>query len=100
MASADLEVVGGRVVVIRARGDFDLATSRTLARALEEAARSAGDIVLDLEFATFLDVHCLRLVVSTQERILAAGRTVVVTNAPPVVQRLIDALKIPDLIAI
>ena len=98
--TAHLEAVGERVVVIRAQGEFDLATSRTLTRALEDASASGRDIVLDLAGATFLDVYCLRLVLMTQERLSAAGRTVVVTNAPPVVQRLVDVLHIPDLIAV
>jgi anti-anti-sigma factor len=99
MTSAHLEAVGDRVVVIRAHGEFDLATSRTLSSALEDAAGSDRDIVLDLGSATFLDVYCLRLVLTTQSRLSAAGRTVVVTNAPPVVQRLVDVLHIPDLVA-
>lgn len=100
MASAHLQAVGDRVVVIEAHGDFDLATSRTLADALEDAAGSGRDIVLDLKSAAFLDIFCLRLVLATQSRLHAAGRTVVVTNAPPIVQRLVDVLNIPDLIAI
>jgi anti-anti-sigma factor len=98
--TARLEAVGDRIVVIRADGDFDLSTSRTLAIALEDAATSGRDIVLDLAAATFLDVYCLRMVLATQERLSAAGRTVVVTNAPPVVQRLVNVLHIPDLIAV
>jgi len=100
MASAHLQAVGDQVVVIRAEGDFDLATSRTLANALEDAAASGRDIVLDLASAAFLDVFCLRLVLATQSRLRDAGRTVVVTNAPPVVQRLVDVLHISDLMAI
>ena len=99
MASAQVEAVGDRVVVIRAHGDFDVATSRTLARALEDAADSGRDIVLDLADATFLDVFCLRMVLAMDGRLRAAGRTVIVTNAPPVVQRLVDALHIPDILA-
>jgi anti-anti-sigma factor len=98
--TAHLEAVGDRVVVIRAQGEFDLATSRTLASALADASGSGRDIVLDLAAATFLDVYCLRLVLATQQALNAAGRTVVVTNAPPVVQRLVDVLHIPDLIAV
>ena len=99
-ASAHLEVLGPDTVVIRANGDFDLATSRTLATALEDAAGSRCDVVLDLEAATFVDVYCLRLVLMTQEILASRGRTVVVVNAPPVFQRLVDVLEIPDLIAV
>ena len=99
-ASARLQAVGDRVVVIRAEGDFDLATSRTLAAALEDATSSGRDIVLDLAGSAFLDISCLRLVLDTQSRLRAAGRTVVMTNPPPVVQRLVDILQISDLIAI
>jgi anti-anti-sigma factor len=98
--TAHLEALGERAVIIRTQGEFDLATSRTLARALEEAAASGRDIVLDLAGATFLDVYCLRMVLATQERLNAAGRTVIVVNAPPVVRRLVDVLHIPDLIAV
>ena len=90
LATAHLEVLGPDVVVIRAKGDFDLATSRTLATALEDAAGSGCDVVVDLEAATFVDVYCLRLVLVTQE---------IVVNAPPVFQRLVDVLEIPDLVA-
>ena len=46
-----------------------------------------------------VDVYCLRLVLLTQEVVTNRGRTVVVVNAPPVFQRLVDVLAIPDLIA-
>lgn len=100
MASAHLQPIGDRVVVIRAEGDFDLATSRTLAQALEDAADSGRDIVLDLTNAAFLDIYCLRLILTTQSQLRAAGRSVVVTNPPAVVRRLVDVLHISDLIAI
>ena len=99
IATARLEVLGPDVVVIRAEGDFDLATSRTLAKALEDAAGSGCDVVVDLEAATFVDVYCLRLVLVTQEIVVNRGRTVVVVNAPPVFQRLVEVLEIPDLVA-
>jgi anti-anti-sigma factor len=99
-ASAHLEVVDERVVVIRACGDFDLATSRTLADALENAADGTRDLVLDLAKASFVDVYCLRMVLATQDELAARGRTVVVVNAPPLFQRLVDVLEIPDLIAV
>jgi anti-anti-sigma factor len=98
--SAQLEAAGDRVVVIRVRGELDLATSRTLADALEDAADGVRDVVVDLADATFVDVYCLRLVLATQEELAARGRTVIVVNAPPVFQRLVDVLEIPDLIAV
>jgi len=98
-ATAHLEMLGPDVVAIRAHGEFDLATSRTLAMALEDAAGSGCDVVLDLEAATFLDVYCLRLVLITQEVVANRGHTVVVVNAPAVFLRLVDLLDIPDLIA-
>ena len=99
LATARLEVLRPDVVVIRAHGEFDLATSRTLATALEDAAGSGCDVVVDLEHATFVDVYCLRLVLLTQEVVARRGHTVVVVNAPPVFQRLVNLLEIPDLIA-
>lgn len=98
-ATAHLEVLGPEAVAIRAHGDFDLATSRTLAAALEDAAGSGRDVVVDLDGATFVDVYCLRLVLMTQEVVANGGHTVVVVNAPPVFQRLVDVLEIPDLVA-
>jgi anti-anti-sigma factor len=99
-ATAHLEVLEPDVVVIRVDGEFDLATSRTLAMALEDAAGSGCDIVLDLQAATFVDVYCLRLVLITQEVVANRGRAMVVVNAPPVFQQLVDVLEIPDLIAV
>jgi len=98
-ATARLEVVGDHVVVIRAHGEFDLATSRTLGAALEDAGIGSRNVVLDLAGATFLDVHCLSLLLDAQRRLREAGRSVVVVNAPPIVQRLVEVLRIPDLIA-
>jgi anti-anti-sigma factor len=100
IATAEVELVGDGVVVIRARGEFDLATSQTLARALEDASASGCDMVLDLAKAAFLDVYCLKLVLRTQEQLSAAGHTAVVVNAPPVVQRLVSVLHLDDLIAV
>src|SRR5690348_2008874 len=100
VATAHLEILEPDVVAIRAQGEFDLATSRTLASALEDAAGSGCDVVLDLAAATFVDVYCLRLVLMTQEIVASRGRTVIVVNAPPVFQRLVDVLEIPDLIAV
>jgi anti-anti-sigma factor len=99
-ASAHLEAIGDHTVVIRASGDFDLATSRTLAAALTDATGSGRDVVVDLAEAAFVDVYCLRLVLATQELLAQSGRTVVVINAPPVFQRLVSVLQIPDLIAV
>lgn len=99
-ATAHLEVLDPDVVAIRAQGEFDLATARTLAEALEDAAGSGCDVVVDLAEATFVDVYCLRLVLITQEVVANRGHTVIVINAPAVFQRLVDALAIPDLIAV
>lgn len=99
VATAVLETIGDHVVVIRAQGEFDLATSRTLSAALEDAGTGSRNVVLDLDEAAFLDVHCLSLLLDAQRRLREAGRSVVVVNAPPVVQRLVQVLQIPDLIA-
>lgn len=99
-ATAQLEMLGADVVAIRARGEFDLSTARTLATALEDAAGSGCDVVLDLAAAAFVDVYCLRLVLMTQQVVANRGHTIVVINAPPVFQRLVDVLEIPDLIAV
>jgi anti-anti-sigma factor len=98
-ATAQLEAQGTDIVAIRACGEFDLATSRTLAAALEHAAASGCDVILDLAAATFVDVYCLRLVLATQAVVASRGHTVVVTNAPAVFQRLVDVLEIRDLVA-
>ena len=99
-ANAQLEMAGDQVVVIRAQGDFDLATSRTLADALQDAADSRCDVVLDLAAASFVDVYCLRLLLATQELLAGRGHVVVVVNAPPIFQRLVEVLEIPDLIEV
>src|SRR4051812_50120778 len=96
LATAYLEVLGPDEVVIRAHGDFDLATSRTLATALEDAAGSGCDVVLDLERATFLDVYCLRLRLLTREVGPHRGRTVGLGDAPPEFPRLPRAREAPD----
>jgi len=99
--TAYLEVLGPDVVVHPGARRLSTSPHRGLSQQRSRTAAGSGcDVVLDLEAATFVDVYCLRLVLLTQEVVANRGHTVVVVNAPPVFQRLVDVLEIPDLIAV
>lgn len=96
----DAEVVvdseGGHIVV-RARGEFDVASAVALAPALREAYDADCDVDLDLRDTTFCDVTFLRILIDAQERLNLAGHQLQVLHPPPVLLRMISALHIDQL---
>lgn len=96
-ARATIDV--GDVVTLRASGEFDIDTARTLALALHEALRPGKDLVVDLTDATFMDLACLRLVLDAQRRLKALGCSVTVVHPPAGVRRMAELLHLTGLLA-
>jgi anti-sigma B factor antagonist len=61
-------------VLLRLRGDLDLASEREFERAVSEACEGpAQTLVVDLSTLDFLDSHGLRVILSAQRRCEEAG---------------------------
>src|ERR1700760_2888039 len=73
-------------VVIRPRGELDVATSDRLAAALRAVDPSAAVVVLDLGELSFLDASGLRVLIEAKQ---ALGERLALLPGPPAVQRLI-----------
>jgi anti-anti-sigma factor len=96
----DVKVAVDRVaghVVVRASGEFDVASTATLAPALRQAYAADVDVDLDLRGTTFCDVTFLRLVLDAANRLHQSGHQLHVLNPPPVLLRMISALNVDDL---
>jgi anti-sigma B factor antagonist len=83
----------GRTRVIP-KGEIDIATVDDLGSAL--AARSGGDLVLDLGAVTFLDSSALRLFVEQHRAAAAGGWSFALANLTPRVERLLDIAGLSD----
>ena len=84
----DFEVTiaaGAESVVIRPRGELDLASSDRLAATLQSADAAALIIVLDLSGLTFIDASGLRVLIEAKH---ALGDRLALLPGPPSVQRL------------
>jgi anti-sigma B factor antagonist len=76
---------GAESVVIRPRGELDLATSGRLAAALQSTDAAALVIVLDLSGLTFIDASGLRVLIDAKQ---ALADRLALLPGPPTVQRL------------
>ncbi|GAA0975096.1 hypothetical protein GCM10009555_032380 [Acrocarpospora macrocephala] len=76
---------------LRIEGELDVATLPALTWALAEIAGN-GDICLDLAALTFIDVGCLRVLVTTAAR-LADGHVLTLWSASPQLRRLLELLR-------
>src|SRR5437660_501235 len=92
----DFDVVvgaGAESVVIRPRGELDLATSDRLAATLQTADSSAQVIVLDLSGLSFIDAAGLRVLIEAKQ---ALGDRLALLPGPPSVQRLFALTRTED----
>ncbi|MFJ9821992.1 ANTAR domain-containing protein [Streptomyces sp. NPDC101151] len=80
----------GRVRVTL-RGEIDLSAKAALEAALQDAlSRSTHGVDLDLSGTTFCDCAGLNCFLAARHRALAAGKTVTIQAASPLVQRLLS----------
>lgn len=85
----DVQHVDGRAIV-RLVGELDLACRETLHRALQEAACSSAEAVLDLGRVSFIDAAGLRCLLIAQRDARAAGHRLTVRRPHRAVRRLLD----------
>jgi anti-anti-sigma factor len=76
---------GAGSVVIRPRGELDLASSDRLAAALQSEETSTAVVVLDLSGLSFIDASGLRVLIDAKQ---ALGDRLTLLPGPPSVQRL------------
>jgi anti-anti-sigma factor len=75
-------------VVVRARGEIDVACSTQLGRAL--AAFGGRPLVLDLSQVSYLDAAGIAVVVDTDRRLRQRGARLVLRDPAPIVRRLLQ----------
>jgi anti-anti-sigma factor len=76
------------IVVVRARGEIDIASSPQLGRAL--LAFDGRPVVLDLSRVSFLDAAGIAVVVQTDRRLRERGARLVLRDPAPLVRRLLE----------
>jgi anti-anti-sigma factor len=74
-------------VTLTVCGEIDLASGPALERALREAERPAGRVVLDLEGLEFIDCIGIHVLIDAQERAEANGHELILTHIPPHAER-------------
>jgi anti-sigma B factor antagonist len=84
-------------VVIRPRGELDMATQAELREVLEAHAPS-GALTLDLAALRFLDTSGLRLILETAEAAHRGGFDFAVLPGVPAVMRLFDVAGVAELV--
>lgn len=77
----------GRVAVLSAQGEVDIATSAVLRKALESIPAAADTIVIDLAGVSFLDSTGLGVLIGARRRLHRSGVRIMVVNAAPAVWR-------------
>jgi len=81
----------GEHVLVRLIGELDLAAAPRAAEAIARAERRRPrTLELDLSGLVFMDSTGLRLMLTTRERALAAGRRLLVRRGPNAVQRVFE----------
>ena len=83
-------------VVIRPRGELDMATQAELRGVLE--AHAPGALTLDLAALRFVDTSGLRLILETAEAARRGGFDFAVLPGVPAVMRLFDVAGVADLV--
>ncbi|MFE2509934.1 STAS domain-containing protein [Streptomyces naganishii] len=80
----------GDRVVVAVRGELDLDAGQAFQRALRQAlACSARGVDVDLGAVAFCDCSALNILISLRRRALTQGKSVVITAATPVAERLL-----------
>jgi anti-sigma B factor antagonist len=87
--SSETEVVG-EVGVVAVSGEMDLCTAGRFRRDIEEAAaRSSGDLVLDLSRVDMIDSTALGVMLQAQRGLSEDGRSLVLVVTRPHVMRIL-----------
>lgn len=81
----------GQATVVAVTGELDLASSPELEQRLEQFYASDSELlVIDLRGLEFMDSTGLSVIVSAQQKVIDAGRRLIIVRGPQQVQRLLD----------
>jgi anti-sigma B factor antagonist len=81
----------GQATVVAVTGELDLASSPELEQRLEQFyAANSELLVIDLRGLEFMDSTGLSVIVSAQQKLIDAGRRLIIVRGPQQVQRLLD----------
>jgi anti-anti-sigma factor len=86
----------GRQVVVRPRGELDMATADHLARILDAALRpvEVSRLELDMSGVRFMDWSGLRVLLHAKQRLDKEGGALTLTHVTPQVDRLLSILRL------
>jgi anti-sigma B factor antagonist len=85
--------------VVGVEGELDLATSASLAEALD-ALSTAGDVVIDLSGCTFIDSSAVRLFVETARAAQESGGKVSLVTRDPGILRVLEIAAVNTLLPV
>lgn len=100
-SSAGQALVGGdaHLVVIRLRGEHDIATVAALAATLSQAdAVEGADVVVDLREVEFMDASTIGVIVNARNLLALQSRALTVRSPSVCAQRVLDACGLTDLL--
>lgn len=81
----------GQATVAAVTGELDLASSPELEQRLEQFYASDSELlVIDLRGLEFMDSTGLSVIVSAHQKLIDAGRRLIIVRGPQQVQRLLD----------
>jgi anti-sigma B factor antagonist len=81
----------GQATVVAVTGELDLASSPELEQHLEQFYASDSELlVIDLRGLEFMDSTGLSVIVSAHQKLIDAGRRLIIVRGPQQVQRLLD----------
>jgi anti-sigma B factor antagonist len=81
----------GQATVVAVTGELDLASSPELEQRLERFYASDSKLlVIDLRGLEFMDSTGLSVIVGAQQKLIDAGRRLIIVRGPQQVQRLLD----------
>jgi anti-sigma B factor antagonist len=91
----------GPSVVVEVDGELDLASSRQLEQALDDAWRNAPDtIVLDLRQLRFVDMSGVRVLLGASRRAEQRGTELTLTNVRDSIRRVLTLAGVNGLLSI
>lgn len=90
----------GRIGIIEAAGEIDMASVSLLAKALNDAVESGyGDVVLDAQKLTYIDSAGLRTLLSTSQQLASQGRKFAIAGCHGIFYKLMKISQLDRLIS-
>lgn len=92
--------LAGTTSVVFLRGEADIATLPLVVEALAGViADDVGDVIVDLEQATFIDTGALRAVLRARQVLLGGGRQLTLRSPSKIARRLLEVFGLSYLVA-